>query len=617
MIATPWGDSESLRERKLRPGGAQPRDEAAENQRTRIYGALVASTAERGYQGTRLEDLVEISGVSMRSFYELFADKEAAFVAALEQLLPAAVGEVFDPGRGGWGEGFAERIGALATGFEAQAPAARMCLLEAYVAGPRAAELLEREIVEAEGLVRKRLRESPDRSAMPPEMATAAVGAILEVLRGHFMRRAGRLADLLPSLVSLLLDFRPPTRPLRSAARPPEVRPEAAEASDHAERAVRAFEALLTEQRYAELTMEQVANRAKMSRRTLYANFADRERLLAAAINSACAQVSAVTLPAYHRHDIPQDGLRAALGALVAFLASRPNLTHLLLVAAYEGGEPALRRRSRGLRPLFSLLKGVSATPPGSALTAIELEAVFGAIFGLLRRRFLGAGPAALVSLGPICTYILLAPLVGPEQATIAAEGRAYRRGLPDLYTPVLARGLQADPVLLSFRHGQSRTAAAVAREAAVPLAEAERRISELVEAGVLDAVDGSSEIDETEYLARWPLIPNEDWAEIDRRRRESISNELVRMIEVEVEEALETGSFDARTERALIRIPVWLDEQGWLEASEQLDLTTERCLEIERKARERLEAAGEAAEGFIARILLVSFEAPRPEDSP
>jgi len=46
-------------------------------------------------------------------------------------------------------------------------------------------------------------------------------------------------------------------------------------------------------------------------------------------------------------------------------------------------------------------------------------------------------------------------------------------------------------------------------------------------------------------------------------------------------------------------------------EVFEQLELSTELCLEIERRARERLEAAGEA-EGFAARILLVSFEAPR-----
>lgn len=40
-----------------------------------------------GYEATRVNDLVEISGVSSRSFYDLFADKEACFVATLKEVL--------------------------------------------------------------------------------------------------------------------------------------------------------------------------------------------------------------------------------------------------------------------------------------------------------------------------------------------------------------------------------------------------------------------------------------------------------------------------------------------------------------------------------------------------
>jgi AcrR family transcriptional regulator len=616
MVSTPWGDSKGLRKRKLRPGGAQARDEAAENQRTRIYGAIVASTSERGYGGTRLEDLVEISGVSMRSFYELFADKEAAFVAALELLLQATVDRVLDPGQDRWGAEVGEHLDALVERFEAEAPAAKMCLLEAYVAGPRAADLLEQEILRAERLVRERLSESAGRAAMPPEMAVAAIGAVLEVLRVHLMRGTGSLKDIFPGLLSLLLGFQPPTRPLRSAARAPEIRPEAAEASDHAERAVRAFEALLVEQRYADVTMEQVGSRAKMSRRTLYANFSDRERLLAAAIDSAGAQLSAVALPAFDRHEIPADGLRAAVGALLAFLASRPNLAHLLLIGAFEGGEPALRRRSRSLQPLRSLLRRLSAAPPGSALTEIELEAILGGVFGLMRRRLLETGAAGLVSLGPICTYIILAPVVGPEQATIAAEGRAYRRGVPDLYAGALARDLQVNAVGLSFAHGHPRTATEIARELGIPRVQVENEIADLLEGGAIELVEGAASGGEPTYLARWPMIPLGDWAQIDRGEREAISTQVVRVIEDEVQEALAAGTFDSRLERTLVRLPLWLDEQGWQEVNEQLELTTQRCLEVAEKARERLREAEDAAGGFSARIHLVSFEAPTSTES-
>src|SRR5262245_42245728 len=92
MVATPWGNSTSLRERRLRPGPGTPRAEVIENQRSRFYGAMVASVAERGYVATSVNDLVEISGVSSRTFYDLFEDKQACFLATMEAIIEAAIG---------------------------------------------------------------------------------------------------------------------------------------------------------------------------------------------------------------------------------------------------------------------------------------------------------------------------------------------------------------------------------------------------------------------------------------------------------------------------------------------------------------------------------------------
>src|SRR6476620_3098833 len=79
MVLTPWGESGDLRQRRLRPGPGVPRDAVLANQRERLFGAMVASVAERGYSATTLGDLIEISGVSSRTFYDLFPDKQACF----------------------------------------------------------------------------------------------------------------------------------------------------------------------------------------------------------------------------------------------------------------------------------------------------------------------------------------------------------------------------------------------------------------------------------------------------------------------------------------------------------------------------------------------------------
>ena len=48
---------------------------------------MVASVAEKGYAATTVGDLLEISGVSRSSFYDLFRDKEDCFLATFDALL--------------------------------------------------------------------------------------------------------------------------------------------------------------------------------------------------------------------------------------------------------------------------------------------------------------------------------------------------------------------------------------------------------------------------------------------------------------------------------------------------------------------------------------------------
>src|ERR1700710_3048415 len=91
MTKTPWGDAATLRERKLRPGRGTPRLEAERNQRERLFAAMVATVAEKGYEATTVADLVELSGVSRSAFYKHFEDKQACFLAAIEAMVGPAL----------------------------------------------------------------------------------------------------------------------------------------------------------------------------------------------------------------------------------------------------------------------------------------------------------------------------------------------------------------------------------------------------------------------------------------------------------------------------------------------------------------------------------------------
>src|ERR1700753_2601247 len=95
MVTTPWGDAGTLRDRKLQPGRRLPPEEVARNQQERLFAALVAVVAEKGYEATRVEDLLELSGVSRSAFYAHFSDKEEGLLARLAPLLGAEGGPVF------------------------------------------------------------------------------------------------------------------------------------------------------------------------------------------------------------------------------------------------------------------------------------------------------------------------------------------------------------------------------------------------------------------------------------------------------------------------------------------------------------------------------------------
>ncbi len=431
MVATPWGQSDLLRDRKLRPGPGTPREEVIRNQRERLFAAMVASVAERGYEATRVDDLVELSGVSSRTFYDQFADKRSCFKAAVEAMIQAAAAFTVKGSeeRGPWEERARRGFEDFATMIVAQPAAARMLLVDAYAAGPEVMAILERAAGAFEQMTAAMLAQSPERAAMPREMIQAHIAAQQEIARTRLRRRTEtELPALMKELWGMVLAYRPPPLPLRTVTRRAEARTELLDVHDHAERALRGFASVVAERGYAETTVVQVAKRASMSTATFYAHFDGKEDVLMAALESGGAQIVAACLPAARRApDWPQS-IKAGAGALLSYLASRPALARLMFVEVYAAGPEALERRSDALAPLEDLRsEGYRLSP---ATPSIAAEMIGGGLRGLIYRRIHDSGPETLPGLGPICTYITLAPFIGAEEACAVAnwDGRSARR---------------------------------------------------------------------------------------------------------------------------------------------------------------------------------------------
>src|SRR5215467_2697762 len=121
------------RPEQLPPGrhGLSRRD-VARSQRSRILSAVTEVVAEEGYQAARVTDVIARAGVSRKTFYEHFSDKEECFLAAYDTNLADLMGATsagFDRSDD-WPERVRSGLTAFLEGLASRPAAARMCMVE-------------------------------------------------------------------------------------------------------------------------------------------------------------------------------------------------------------------------------------------------------------------------------------------------------------------------------------------------------------------------------------------------------------------------------------------------------------------------------------------------------
>jgi AcrR family transcriptional regulator len=188
---------------------------------------------------------------------------------------------------------------------------------------------------------------------------------------------------------------------------------------------------------YARLTVAQVIGRAKVSRKTFYDVFVDREDCFLAAFDEAIDRAGALVSEAYERESTWRDGVRAGLVTLLAFLDAEPGLAKLCIVEALGAGPRVLARRAEVLETLKGVVelgriapgarsnsnsKGARAAGRSSRASRepadITAEGVVGAVFAVLHTRLLTGGKRPLTSLlGPLMSMIML-PYAGARVAS-------------------------------------------------------------------------------------------------------------------------------------------------------------------------------------------------------
>src|SRR5262245_9111941 len=306
MTRTPWGDATELRDRMLRPGRGTPREEAEKNQRERLFAAMVATVADKGYEATTVADLVNLSGVSRSAFYRHFADKEECFLTAAEALIVPTLDAIKAGESGAAGEERTRKaLEAFLTLIASQPGASKMCFVEVYAAGPAGVAVVEKTLDAFESFVTELFAEVPGRESMPPQMIRAMIGGLQKVIHKRLYRdEEDQLVELAPQIWKWWLSYPPPPGTLRTPRRrAQEARPfeERQAVANPAERVLRALAAVVAEKSYPATTVAEVVDRASTSQRTFYEHFANKEDALLAALDSGSAQMLATVLPAFRR----------------------------------------------------------------------------------------------------------------------------------------------------------------------------------------------------------------------------------------------------------------------------------------------------------------------------
>jgi AcrR family transcriptional regulator len=167
------------------------REAVVASQRGRLIDAMAAVVAEKGYAATTVADVVERAGVSRRTFYEQFADKEACFLAAYDVGLAAVLDRIRAAVEvrpdAGWRERARSGVEAFLALLASEPAFARALQVEILTAGPAALDRRASMLVMFSGVwrnVHERARtEDPSLPPLSDEVFTILTAGLEELIR--------------------------------------------------------------------------------------------------------------------------------------------------------------------------------------------------------------------------------------------------------------------------------------------------------------------------------------------------------------------------------------------------------------------------------------------------
>jgi AcrR family transcriptional regulator len=431
---------------KLHPGPGWPREQAASHQRARIYAAMIELVPERGYGAVTVRDLVRLAGVSPRTFYEHFADKDECFLRTYGLIVRRSMKQVGAAQKDchDWRERLRLALRAWAEGIAREPKAAQLALMEAFAGGPAALEQMRRAEEHYEAMIEQSFARAPDPVPVPSLVIKGIVAGVHRVARAQLLAgRAHELPGLVDELLEWMLCFRchaaTSLAQLDAASAPAPSAPAAPSAALHIhagaaregdrERILDAVARVAAEEGYWQLTVPRIRAVAGVSRKRFDEYFEDVHGCFIEALERLAERTLAHAAPAGAAARTWPGGVHRALCSLCAAIAADPVLARLAFIEVFAPGPDGMLCRERVISGIAESLR--TSAPAGQRPSELAAEASVDAVWGIVHHHVAVGRARQLPRLTGVLSYLVLAPAIGAEQAVeaIAAEHEAMRAG--------------------------------------------------------------------------------------------------------------------------------------------------------------------------------------------
>jgi AcrR family transcriptional regulator len=401
---------------RARPNGPG-RDAVASNQRSRLLGAMIEAMTMYGYTDTSVAKLCKLAGVSKRTFYEQFENKEQCFLETYDIVLARASRRINASYRSQstWIAGLHSAFETLAAEIAEQPKAVRLLALEAPQAGAAAQQRVQRTNLIFQQMIASSFAQAPDEIALPPILIKGIVGGITRIVQLSI--EEGVIEEpqaLAEELLGWALSYRSPaaTRlPTTTADTSPE-RQQAAE--DERTRILRTAAQLAARDGFTGLTTGRIIRGSGVSGETFFGQFTNTEQCFGAAVDLLATEALASILRATRPASAWPDAVRLGIDGLLRHLAAHPELGRIMFVEIDAAEATTIDRRTKLIDRFTDLIgEHVPSTQP-SQLVA---EAITGAVWEIIHHQVVRDSHLQLPRLSQHLSYIVLAPLIGADKA--------------------------------------------------------------------------------------------------------------------------------------------------------------------------------------------------------